>query len=382
MNNTFPMSTSILQTQVPAGVIDLGIGNPPQSLLPLDLLRAAAHQQLAQTDNSFLQYGLEQGDGYFRNALASFLTAEYGIAVAAESLFITSGNSNGLDLLCTLFTRPGDVIFVEEPSYFLALRIFADHGLQMIPIPTDDDGLIIDALTEKLKTYQPKFLYTIPTFQNPSGRTFSQARRMQLIEISRKHNFIIAADEVYQLLNYTAQPPTSFAAYIDSENVIAFGSFSKILAPGLRLGWLHAHPNIIQRFTGCGLLDSGGGLNPFMSHIVRGVIESGDLKQNIARLKSVYSLRLKTLDSALKQHLPQLVYSTPQGGYFLFARLPNQIDAKELRLKAKAFDVDFRPGALFSSQAGLRDHVRLGFIYYDEQEIEEGVIRLKRCLEK
>jgi 2-aminoadipate transaminase len=371
---------SIIQSPIPPDVIDLGLGNPPFSLLPLNLIREAAQLRLSQNDNSFLQYGAEQGDGYFRIALADLLSKGYGFDVKPETLFVTNGISKALDLICTLFTKAGDTIYVEEPTYFLALRIFADHHLNVIPIDTDENGLVIEALEEKLAEFHPKFLYLIPTFQNPTGRTMSQERRERLMELTRKHNFLLIGDEVYHLLSYTQRPPKSFAAYIDAENVISLGSFSKILAPGLRLGWLQAHPHSIKRFNTCGLLDSGGGLNPFTSAIVRGVIETGGLENNIRKLIDVYRSRLQVMNSCLQEYLPNVEYAVPGGGYFFWLRLPERTDAKELRQNASAFKVDFRPGTLFSSRSGLKNYIRLCFVYYEEKEIREGILRLKECL--
>jgi 2-aminoadipate transaminase len=374
------MSTlPIAQINTPSGFIDLGRGDPQFELLPLDLLRDAAQHRLGQSDNAFLQYGTEQGDGYFRAALADFLSEHYGFPVSYESLFVTSGISSGLDLLCTLFTRPGDTIFVEEPSYFLALRIFADHGLRIVSIPTDDEGLDLTDLTRALKESRPKFLYIIPTFQNPSGHTLSQERREQLVALAGQHDFLILADEVYQLLNYTQTPPKSFGAYIDSEHVISLGSFSKFLAPGLRLGWLQTHPKIMQKIAACGLLDSGGGMNPFTSAIVRDVIESGGLDGNIAKLADVYGRRVKVMTESLRQHLPNAEFITPHGGYFFWIRLSG-VDAQELQKQAQGQQVGLRPGILFSSQNGLRDYFRLSISFYEESEIEEGVVRLKKCV--
>jgi DNA-binding transcriptional MocR family regulator len=375
---TAPIST--IQSPIPPGVIDLGLGDPPFSLLPLDLIREAAQLRLSQNDNSFLQYGAEQGDGYFRIALADFLSKGYGLEVKYESLFVTNGISKALDLICTLFTKAGDTIFVEEPTYFLALRVFADHHLNVIPIDTDENGLVIESLEEKLAEFRPKFLYLIPTFQNPTGATMPQERRERLVELAQKHDFIIVADEVYHLLSYTQTPPKSFAAYIDVENVISLGSFSKILAPGLRLGWLQSHPNKIKRFNTCGLLDSGGGLNPFTSAIVRGVIQSGGLENNINKLINVYRSRLHVMNSGLRQHLPDVEYLAPGGGYFFWLRLYEGTDAKALRRNASMFKVDFRPGALFSSRNGMQNYIRLCFVHYEENEIQEGILRLKECL--
>jgi len=372
----------IVQTQIPPGVIDLGMGNPPLSVLPLDIIREAAQSALSQNDNSFLQYGLEQGDGYFRAALANFLTDGYGFPVSSENLFVTTGISNGLDLLCSLFTRAGDTILVEEPSYFLALRIFADHQLNVVPVETDENGLIPASLEEKLAGSRPKFLYLIPSFQNPTGHTLTEDRRDQIVELAGKHDFILAADEVYQLLDYSHKPPSSFGAYIDSERVISLGSFSKILAPGLRLGWMQAHADTIKRFALSGLLDSGGGLNPFTSAILRRVIESGGLADNIRTLKHRYQVQLSAMDAALRRHLPEVKYAVPLGGYFFWLRFPDSVDVGELRKQAPAFKVDFRQGALFSSRGGLKNHMRLCFVYYEADLIEEGVRRLRQCLDQ
>jgi len=378
---TYPMTIRlpVEQTLIPPGFIDLGLGDPAFSLLPLDMLRLAATDCFARGDASILQYGAEQGNGPFRQALADFLGRGYGFPVDPAGLFVTCGASGALDLLCTLFTSPGDTIFVEEPSYFLALRIFRDHGLRMVPVPTDADGLVVDGLEESLAEVHPKFIYIIPTFQNPSGQTLPLERRERLVSLAREHDFFVVADEVYHFLDYTRQPPGPFAGYTKGGNIISLNSFSKILAPGLRLGWLQADGKIIQKLAGCGLLDSGGGMNPFTSAIVREVIESGGLKKNIGKLKAVYESRLAGMESALRRHFPEAQFTTPAGGYFFWVRLPG-VDTSNLQTMAEAFQVGFRPGARFSSRGGLGEYMRLSFVFYGEGEIEEGLKRLKHCL--
>ncbi|CAB1055475.1 hypothetical protein D1BOALGB6SA_208 [Olavius sp. associated proteobacterium Delta 1] len=185
------------QLNLAPGVIDFGAGQPSPSLLPLALLREAAANRLDQDDASYLAYGIEQGDGFFRQVLADFLSRHIQLPVDYRSLFLTGGASQGLDLVCTLFSRPGDTIFVEEPSYFLALRIFADHGLNIVSLPMDDQGLNIEALELKLSQHRPAFLYTIPTFHNPSSVTLTADRRDRLVQLSQQHDFIIVADEAY-----------------------------------------------------------------------------------------------------------------------------------------------------------------------------------------
>ena len=370
----------IVQTPAPLGRIDLGMGNPDFNLLPADSLRRASERAFAKGINASLQYGATQGNGYFRESMADLLTQSFGENVDASSLFISSGVSSALDLLAGLLTRPGDTIFVENPTYFLAPSIFADHGLQIISIPVDNEGLDIDALEEKLAVHHPKFLYSIPTFQNPSGHTLSLERREKLIELAEKPDFIIIADEVYHLLPYTRKPPKPFALFTkDSEKVISVNSFSKILAPGLRLGWIHANQKIIQKLNSCGLIDSGGGMNPFTSAIVHELVETGDLGKNIALLKETYASRLKVMDKALQDFLPSAEYTLPQGGFFFWVRIPGQ-DTATLRKNAKDFKVDFRQGTLFSAEKGMQEYMRLCFAFYDEAKIKKGVHRLAKYI--
>ncbi len=375
------MSSDLRTTQIsmPEGFIDLGRGDPQLALLPLDLLHQAAGQRLSGDDNSFLLYGPEQGDGYMRLALARFLAGGESPAADPDRLFMTAGISSALDLFCSLYTRAGDTVFVEEPSYFLALSIFADHGLRVVSIPTDGSGLVIDALEEALKVHRPKFLYVIPVFQNPSGHTLPQDRRERLLALSEEHDFLVLADEVYQYLHYTVEPPWHFGSYTQFKNVVSLGSFSKILAPGLRLGWIQAHPAIVQRLAGSGLLASGGGMNPFTSAVVRGLIEGGQLQENIARLVQVYAARVRAMDESLKQHLPQAVFSAPHGGYFFWVRLPD-CDAEALRKSVQAHQTDYRPGVLFSSRGGLHEYIRLSISFYDPADIDLGLQRLAQAL--
>ncbi len=378
------MSTTLQTTQflIPPGFIDLGLGDPQFSLLPLDLLHRAAEERFCQNDPEFLQYGAERGDGKFLASLSEFLSNKYECKVEPKRLFITNGASMGLHLICTLFTKPGDIVFVEEPTYFLALRIFADHELRLIPISTDENGLEIEDLERKLKDSKPKFLYTIPTYQNPTGRTLSPDRRKKLLSLSSRYKFLVVADEVYHFLNYGGLSPRPFAADISAGNLISLGSFSKILAPGLRLGWILANEETIERFVNSGLLDSGGGMNPFTSAIVCSLVENGTLDQNISKLNGIYRTRVATMDAQLRKSLPEVEYNLPQGGYFFWVRLPKGINSTDLQTRAKAFKVGFRPGVLFSSQGGMQDFMRLSYVFYEPDELEQGIIRISKTINK
>ena len=368
----------IAQLEVPPGMIDFSPGQPSPSLLPLALLRKADADRLGGTDAPFLAYGAEQGDGYFRATLAAFLSEHYRIPVETDQLFVAAGASMGLDLLCTLFAKTGDTIFVEEPSYFLALRIFTDHHLNIVSLPMDANGLIPEALEEALTIHRPVFLYSVPTFHNPSSVTLAAERRRQLVELSRKYDFFIIADEVYHLLNYAdGPPPPPMASYIDSNTVLSLGSFSKILAPGLRLGWIQAAPQLIKRISGCGLLDSGGGLNPFTSALVRSTIEMGLQHTQLTTLKTTYTKRKIALSKALKKYLPGDVrFVEPDGGFFIWVVFPEDVDMKHMLNEARRQNVGYLPGVKFSSLGKLKNCARLCFAYFDVPELEEGARRL------
>ena len=376
-------SVQVTQLNLPPDMIDFGVGQPSPNLLPLEVLRKAAENTSSRNDASFLAYGAEQGNGYLRKALAGFLEEPYKMQVDPDELFITAGASQGLDLICTLFTRAGDTIFVEEPSYFLALRIFADHGLKIVGLPMDEEGLIVEALEEKLSYHIPRFVYTIPTFHNPSSLTMSAARREHLVRLSRKHNFLIIADEVYHLLAYTAVPPPPLANYAADGPVISLGSFSKIMAPGLRLGWIQAGEELLARFIGCGLLDSGGGLNPFTSAVICSAIELGLQQDQLTTLQDTYRRRKIALSSALRENLPTSIrFTEPDGGFFIWLCFPHDFDTKKVLTEARRHNTGYLPGIRFSSHDGLKNYARLSFSYFEIPKLEEGVRRLSRAIRK
>ena len=371
------------QAQKTADLIDFGIGQPGTDLLPLEIMRQASAVRLSQGDRGLLNYGYEPGDGYFCAALARFLQERYGCAVTADSLFITNGASQALDLICTRFTRPGDTIFVEEPSYFLALNIFANYHLNIVSIPIDEHGLKLDALTEALAQHQPVFLYVIPTFQNPTGVTMSLERRQQLVALSEAHGFYIVADEVYQLLHYSAVPPLPLANWVGNGRILSVGSFSKILAPGLRLGWIQAAPDLIAQLVQSGLVGSGGGLNPFTSNLVRVVVEQGWQDSFLAQLKATYRERVVAMDAALAVHMGDRVqFERPSGGFFFWLEMVDGRDMAVLLPEALQLGVSYQPGIKFSSQQGLRHYLRLSFAFYTVAEIEVGIGRLGEVLRR
>jgi 2-aminoadipate transaminase len=358
--------------------IDFGIGQPDPTLLPMEVIRHATLHRLESKDSHFmLAYGIEQGSGAFRTNLAKFLSQQYRSPVQPDSLFVTNGSSQGIDLICSLFSRAGDTIFVEDPTYSLALNIFADHQLNVVGVPIDEEGMVIEALEEQLTQSQPIFIYTIPTFHNPTGVTLSTARRKKLVELSQEHEFLIVADEVYHPLSFGAYPPAPLGSHVASDTVLSLGTFSKILAPGLRLGWIQTGPTLLTRLTQGGLLNSGGGLNPFTSAIVASALELGLQDKYLEYLKKTYQQRSIALSAALTQHMPNCVsFDEPKGGFFIWLRFPDEIDTQQLLKNALEEDVEFSLGSDFSCDQASRNYARLSFSFYNEEKLTIGVQRL------
>lgn len=367
--------------EAPAGVINLGIGQPSADLLPVDLLRKACGDFLEVVQPQELNYGEKQGDIRFRESLADFLSLAYGAEVTPGSLFLTTGNSQAIDFVCERFTRPGDTVFVEQPSYFLAFEIFKDHGLNIVSIPMDPDGLVIEALEHALERSKPALLYTIPSFSNPGGQTMTASRRERLVDLSREHDFVIAADEVYQMLPYFGDVPPALGTMIERGNVASMGTFSKIMAPGLRLGWLQASQHLMDIALESGWVNSGGSVNHVTSHIVRHAIDMGLQESFIDHLRRSYRGRVLAMEESLEEHLRgHARWVRPDGGYFFWLEMNADINARKLRSKSFDFGVGFQPGEIFTSTGDCKNFIRLSFAHYGEDDIREGVGRLARLL--
>lgn len=369
------------QVRTAAGVVDLGVGQPQDAILPADLIGRAMGAAGATPDSLGLPYGLERGAGSARAALADFLTDQYGIPVAAEQLFISNGNSQAIDLCCAVLTKPGDVVFVEEPTYFLALRIFADHGLRVVGIAVDDDGLSTTDLEAQLAKHSPRLVYVIPTGQNPTGSSMPTERRRRLVELARQHDFLVLADDAYQLLHYADSVPEPLAAHVDSGVVVSLGTFSKILAPGLRLGWIQSSEALLDALAARGQLLSGGGLNPFTSALITSVLQDGGMVTYLEELRRTLHRRLTAMDEALQMHLPSgVTYRRPDAGYFFWLRVPEPFDSVAFLPVARAAGVGFQPGLVFSTTEQHANCLRISFAYYDEPTLTAAVASLGKLV--
>jgi 2-aminoadipate transaminase len=362
----------------PPGTINLGIGQPSADLLPVELVHKASELFFETAQPLELNYGVVRGDERFLSSLADFLTSNYHSPATPEQLFVTGGNSQALDLVSAVFAKPGDTVFVEEPSYFLAFKIFRDHGLNVVGIPIDDDGLSVDALRDALQSHKPAFLYTIPSFHNPGGQSTTAERREQIVELAVEHDFLIVADEVYQMLYYYDAPPPAYGTMTDSERVLSLGSFSKILAPAMRLGWIQASENLLAQIVSNGFVNSGGCINHISAHIVRQAIESGALAAHIELSRRTLRARLEAMHAALQEHFADIAtWTKPDGGYFFWLTFDESVDTTPLKDQARGLETGFQDGAVFSTQGKLNNCLRICFAHYNEDDIRKGVARMR-----
>jgi DNA-binding transcriptional MocR family regulator len=376
------MPLSDVQLELRPGIAEFGWGHPDMALLPVDDLAQAAQAALERDGSLALSYGAVQGPVSLIEQLCARRGSLEGKTPSLEQMMVTGGTSQALDMLCTLLTRPGDVVLVESPVYHLALRIFRDHGLELVPVPADDGGPRVDALEEALASLRrqgqrARWLYVVPTFNNPTGRTWGMERRRALAALAQREGLLVLEDDAYYDLWYDVPPPPPLYNLAPPGTVVRLGSFSKVLAPGLRLGWMLAAPEMVRRCTGSGLLDSGGGVNHFTAHVVAAFVRLGLLEGQVDRLRTSYRQRRDVLLDALARHLPGgCEWARPGGGFFTWVRLPQGVDSGALLPVAESAGVSYVPGVRFYAGGGGERYCRLAFTLLPLDELEEGVRRL------
>ena len=382
------LSFADVQYDLRSGIVELKAGHPDLALLPAAGLMQATQVILEREAPQALSYGAEQGPDCLIQQLSGWLERMEGASLPSEQLMITGGASQALDMLCLLLTQPGDIALVQSPTYHLALRVLRDHDLELLSVPCDKAGMQVDALEEMLKSFrsrpkQPRLLYLVSTFSNPTGISLGVERRKALAGLAREYDLIVVEDDVYYQLWYDQAPPPSIYHLSASESVIRLGSFSKILAPGLRLGWMMAPPQIVQRCVQSGVLDSGGGLGHFTAHVVAAFIELELLDPHVETLRAKYLERRNLLIDALTKHLPKdCHWVTPQGGFYVWLRLPQGINSADFLRTAEDAGVSYIPGGRFFIQGGGEDYCRLNFTMVALNELEEGAYRLGSALSK
>jgi DNA-binding transcriptional MocR family regulator len=366
------------------GIIELGIGHPAQELLPIEAMRQANADAVARYGPHMLSYGYTTGPSPLADWLRDRIARQEGQAVAADEIAISGGISDALDQLVTMCTQPGDVVLVESPTYHFGVRVLRDRPVRLVPVPHAADQPDTAALAERITQLKrdgqrPRLLYCVPTYNNPTGISWTDATRRAVVELAANEDILIIEDDVYRDLPLDGDAPASLWASAPRGVVARLGSFSKSVAPGLRVGWITAGNEVIGRIRDCGLMDSRGGCNQYTALAVAAYCESGAFEDHLAQFRAAYRARRDVLCAALAEHLPAgCTFDAPSGGFFLWLRLPDGMRARALKPIAEQHGVSFAPSHRFyvDESVARDDAMRLAFTMYDEAQLIEGARRL------
>ncbi len=374
-----PVREILALTERP-GIISLAGGLPALELFDTEGLRAAYDAAFAVSARRALQYSTTEGAPELREAVAARATAR-GLPTGPDDVLITSGSQQALTLITATLIEPGDVVLVENPTYLAALQCFRLAGARVVTVPCDAEGILPDALADVVARERPKLLYTVPTFQNPTGRTLPAARRAAVAQTAARLGLWLVEDDPYGELRYEGSAVPWLAAHPGAEDRTALlGSFSKVMAPGLRLGWLRA-PATLRRAAVVAKQAADLHTSTVDQLAAAHYLGAVDLDAHIAMVRTAYRARRDALQSALSRSLPaDCAWNLPAGGMFLWARLPEDHDATDLLRTAVAHGVAFVPGAPFYATAPDPRTLRLSFTTHTPAELTEGVGRLRAAL--
>nr|WBO79591.1 PLP-dependent aminotransferase family protein [Streptomyces sp. SBE_14.2] len=361
-------------------VVNFAGGLPAPELFDADGIAAAYRAVLAETPGQALQYSTTEGEPGLRAALADRTSAR-GLPTDADDVLVTTGSQQALSLLATALLEPGEAVLVESPCYLAALQAFAFTGARIVAVPGDADGVDPGALAELVLKERPKLLYTVPTFQNPTGRTMPAERRAAVAAVAARYGLWLVEDDPYGELRFEGERVPWLAAHPGAEDrTVLLGSFSKVMAPGLRLGWLRA-PAELRR--ACAVAKQAADLHtPTLNQLAAArYLADQDLDAHVARVARVYGERRDAMLAGLADALPPgSTWNRPEGGMFLWARLPDTYDTAELLARVVRQDVAYVPGAPFYAGDPDRSTLRLCFVTETPERIGEGLERLGRGL--
>ena len=373
-------STSLLHKQT-HDVVRFAMGSPATEAVPSEILADIAAARLSSADA--YDYAATEGDPPLHTALLEMLRGTSD-ETSADRLTITAGGMQGLDLFCKIFVDPGDLVVVESPTYTNGSATALSYGATLMEIPVDDDGLDVDALEERVAAAgrTPKAIYTIPTFQNPSGVTLSLERRHRLLELARAWGSMVIDDDPYGLLRFEGEPLSTLRELAAGDPLVfSVRTFSKIVAPGLRVGWVDTAPELQQLLINAKqAMDTCTNLPA--QRLLTGFLTGGHLANHLVVQRAEYKRRKEAMHAALSEHFGDIArWTDPEGGFFLWVTLDNGVDTTELFERALAEGVAFIPGSAFSPTGRFTDALRLCFASTPPDRIHEGVTRLRRAVD-
>ena len=371
------------------GIISFAGGFPDSAMFDVEGIRAASNAALTEEPGAALQYGATEGYNPLREQLAAFMTAKGAKEVAADNLIVTTGSQQALDLLGKTLISPGDKVIVEGPTFLATIQCFRLYGAELISAPIDGNGVKTDELEKLIAEHQPKFVYLIPTFGNPSGAMLSLERRKAVLEMAVKHNTLIVEDDPYGDLYFGDAPPPSLLNLSASvpgsrELLVHCGSLSKVLSPGLRVGWMIGPAELLAKATMCKQF-SDAHTSTFAQATAAQYLKAGRMPATLANVRKVYAERAQAMGDALRNDLGDAIeFVQPQGGLFVWARLTGAggkvQDGNVLAKRAIEKGVAFVPGTPFFCANPDHATFRLSFATADADKIREGVARLAQAL--
>lgn len=360
------------------GIINFAGGLPAMELLPADQILECVDYVLTENPSQSLQYSITQGVPILRELLAQRISRQ-GLPVTSENILITTGSQQGLDLIGRAFIEPGDFVVTELPTYLGALQAFNFYQALYAPVNMDDDGMLIDQLEEKIIKFRPKIIYVVPNFQNPSGITLSYQRRKALMNLVFKHQVALIDDNPYGELRYSGTPLPSLRG-LGGDAVIQLGTFSKLISPGLRIGWICAPVSaikIIEKAKQAVDLHS----STFTQYIAAEFLKRGWLDPHIEKIRAAYAIKRDIMIAAMREHFPSSVrWPHPDGGLFLWVQLPEHVSATRVFQQAVNEGVAFIFGRPFHPDGSGDNTMRLNFASSTHEDLVEGIKRLGRVL--
>ncbi len=367
----------ILKFSNQPGVISFAGGLPGPDLFPVEEIRDAADRVLTHYGTKALQYGLSMGYSPLREFIAERVASRGGVQLSADNILVTSGSQQALDVVGRAFLEPGQHVLCCRPTYLGALQAFSFYGARYAPVDMDDNGMMVEKVDPIIREYKPRLIYVVPNFQNPSGITMSEKRRQLLVQKAQQYSLPIIDDNPYGELRYSGTDVPSIKS-IGGQAVVQLGTFSKIISPGLRIGWIAASRQtmgVFERVKQCTDLHT----NEFAQYVIYEFVQNGALDRHIERIKAAYHARRDAMLRAMSEFFPDTVtWTKPDGGLFLWVRLPESADAGQLFHAAIEEKVAYVPGKPFHPDGSGANSLRLNFSNASLENIHEGIKRLGR----
>ena len=372
---------AILKAAADPKIISFAGGLPAPELFPVEGMKEATDKVYAEHGQQALQYGAAKGVTELRELILKRVKEKENVDAKLENVMVTTGSEQAIDLVGKAFVNPGDTVLVEEPTYLCALDVFRSYGANFVSVPMDDDGMKMDALEDALKAHpETALVYTVPNFQNPTGRTMPAERRKKFAELAAKYDVPVLEDNPYGDIRFAGEHVPSVKSFDHAGKVFYMSTFSKILAPGFRLGWLVADPKVIEKLT---VLKQSADLHTdnLVQYVVTEFFKENDVDAHVKEISDLYGKRKQLMIDGIKKYFPKDVkYTDPEGGMFLWVEVPGVTDTVELFKQCLEHNVAFVPGDPFFAGKPQPGTFRLNYSNMQEDQIEVGLKRLGEAL--